>query len=201
MGFFSNLVGPGPMPPPPLQPVPQPIGVIPYYTQHRGQIALKVRERKMSFSGDDFAVKDAYNGQTMFQVDGSAFSFRQNKCESASDNMLLCFMIRSMYLFDDDDDDVLTCVRISSYSRQRRPRTKTIHHPAQTPLHPFYLPRHRPYLRLRPFHRQILSFLRYQAHSDLQEPSRGRTGPRTGLTWRSTGSECGDYDGGWGAGR
>ncbi|KAG7562903.1 hypothetical protein FFLO_01593 [Filobasidium floriforme] len=79
MGFLSNLVGPGPAPPPPLQPVPQPIGVIPYYTQHRGQIALKVRERKMSFSGDDFAVKDAYNGQTMFQVDGSAFSFRQNK--------------------------------------------------------------------------------------------------------------------------
>lgn len=38
----------------------------------------------MSFSGDDFAVKDAYNGQTMFQVDGSAFSFRQNKCESAN---------------------------------------------------------------------------------------------------------------------
>jgi len=94
MGFFSNLVGPGPAPPPPLQPVPQPIGVIPYYTQHRGQIALKVRERKMSFSGDDFAVKDAYNGQTMFQVDGSAFSFRQNKCELASNNMLLCFMIR-----------------------------------------------------------------------------------------------------------
>lgn len=163
MGFFSNLVGPGPMPPPPLQPVPQPIGVIPYYTQHRGQIALKVRERKMSFSGDDFAVKDAYNGQTMFQVDGSAFSFRQNKCESASDNVLLYYMILLTYLFD--DDDVLIFVRISPYSRQRRSRTKIIYHPTQTPSHPLYLPRHRPYLRLRALHRQILSFLRDQAHS------------------------------------
>jgi hypothetical protein len=84
MGFFSNLAGAGLTAPPPLQPVPQPIGVIPYYTQHRGQIALKVRERKVSFSGDDFSVKDAYNGQTMFQVDGSAFSFRQNKSRSSA---------------------------------------------------------------------------------------------------------------------
>ena len=87
MGFLSNLAGAGPAPPPPLQPVPQPIGVIPYFTQHKGQIALKVRERKMSLSGDDFSVKDAYTGQTMFQVDGSTFSFRQNKCESTGSSI------------------------------------------------------------------------------------------------------------------
>lgn len=55
--------------------------VIPYFTQHNQQIALRVRERKMSFSGDDFTVKDAVSGQVMFQVDGSAMAIRDNKSE------------------------------------------------------------------------------------------------------------------------
>jgi uncharacterized protein YxjI len=56
--------------------------VIPYFTQHNQQIALRVRERKMSFSGDDFTVKDAVSGQVMFKVDGSAMAIRDNKSES-----------------------------------------------------------------------------------------------------------------------
>ncbi|KAJ9091076.1 hypothetical protein QFC19_009250 [Naganishia cerealis] len=79
MGLFSNLAGNFGSAPPPLAPVPMPIGVIPYYTQHQQQIALKVRERKMSFSGDDFTVKDAMSGQVMFKVEGSSLSIRDNK--------------------------------------------------------------------------------------------------------------------------
>lgn len=55
--------------------------MIPYYTQHPTQIALRVRERKMSFSGDDFTIKDAVSGAVMFKVDGSAMSLRDNKSE------------------------------------------------------------------------------------------------------------------------
>jgi hypothetical protein len=55
--------------------------VIPYYTQHGTQIALRVRERKMSFSGDDFTIKDAVSGAVMFKVDGSALALRDNKSE------------------------------------------------------------------------------------------------------------------------
>lgn len=65
----------------PLAPAPTPIGILPYFTQHTEQIALQVREHKMSFSGDDFTVKDAVSGQVMFQIDGSAFSFRGEKSE------------------------------------------------------------------------------------------------------------------------
>jgi hypothetical protein len=81
MGFLDKLAGGGRAPPPTLQPVGHAIGVMPYYTQHQQEIALKVRERKMSFSGDDFAVKDAYTGQTMFVVEGNTFSFRDSKGE------------------------------------------------------------------------------------------------------------------------
>ncbi|KAJ9097776.1 hypothetical protein QFC20_006122 [Naganishia adeliensis] len=78
MGFLNSLVG-NIAAPPPLQGVGHPIGVIPYFTQHNQQIALRVRERKISFSGDDFTVKDAVSGQVMFKVDGSAMAIRDNK--------------------------------------------------------------------------------------------------------------------------
>jgi uncharacterized protein YxjI len=59
--------------------VPAPIGVYGHFTQHPQQIALKVRERKLSITGDDFAVKDAVSGQTVFQVHGKVFSLGDKK--------------------------------------------------------------------------------------------------------------------------
>ena len=79
MGLLSSIAGSVSKPAAPLAPVPQPIGVIPHFCQHQNQIALKVRERKVSISGDDFSVKDAVTGQTVFKVDGSAFSLRDAK--------------------------------------------------------------------------------------------------------------------------
>lgn len=79
MGFLNSLIGNTGPAPPPLQPVPSPIGIIPYFCQHRQEMGLRIRERKMSFSGDDFAVKDAMTGQKLFEVDGRTFSLRDNK--------------------------------------------------------------------------------------------------------------------------
>ncbi|KAJ9126915.1 hypothetical protein QFC24_001146 [Naganishia onofrii] len=83
MGLLTNLAGKAAggfgSASAPLAPVPMPIGVIPFYTQHQQQIALKVRESKISFSGDDFTIKDAVTGQPMFKVKGSAVSMRDSK--------------------------------------------------------------------------------------------------------------------------
>jgi len=76
MGLF-NLKAPEPAAP--LAPVPKPIGVLPNYTIHTSQMALKVREHKTAFSGDDFSIKDAVTGQRIFQVDGKVFSLSQKK--------------------------------------------------------------------------------------------------------------------------
>ncbi|UZJ55507.1 hypothetical protein CBS101457_004827 [Exobasidium rhododendri] len=74
MGLFSK-----PKAAATLAPVPFPIGVYGRFTQHPQQIALRVRERKVSITGDDFAVKDAVSGQTMFQVHGKVFSISDKK--------------------------------------------------------------------------------------------------------------------------
>ncbi|KAJ9098756.1 hypothetical protein QFC21_004404 [Naganishia friedmannii] len=85
MGLLTNLAGKAALAgnfgsaPAPLAPVHMPIGVLPFYTQHQQQIALKVRESKISFSGDDFTIKDAMTGQPMFKVKGSAVSMRDSK--------------------------------------------------------------------------------------------------------------------------
>lgn len=92
MGLFSKPTAAAP-----LAPVPAPIGVIPHYTQHGQQIALKVRERKVSISGDDFAVKDAVTGQTMFRVEGKVFSLSDKKIVKDANGTPL-FTIRKKHL-------------------------------------------------------------------------------------------------------
>lgn len=76
MGLFSsnNLTAKGPLPP-----APHPVGVNRFYTQHTHELALKVRERKVAFSGDDFAVKDAATDQTVFKVKGKVMSLSGKK--------------------------------------------------------------------------------------------------------------------------
>ncbi|KAK0525387.1 hypothetical protein OC835_005626 [Tilletia horrida] len=78
MGLFSNLAG-RPEPAAPLAPVPKPLGVLPQYTIHQNQMALKIRERKTGFSGDNFRVKDAVTDQAIFEVDGKVFSLSSKK--------------------------------------------------------------------------------------------------------------------------
>ncbi|KAK0551170.1 hypothetical protein OC846_000766 [Tilletia horrida] len=77
MGLFSGLSKPEPAAP--LAPVPAPLGVLPQYTIHQQQMALKIRERKTGFSGDNFKIKDAATDQLIFEVDGKAFSLSQRK--------------------------------------------------------------------------------------------------------------------------
>jgi uncharacterized protein YxjI len=93
MGLFSKQ----PAAAAPLAPVAAPIGVIPHFTQHGQQIALKVRERKVSISGDDFAVKDAVSGHTMFRVEGKVFSLSDKKIVKDANGTPL-FTIRKKHL-------------------------------------------------------------------------------------------------------
>lgn len=57
------------------------VGVFPQYTRHTTPIALKIREKKLSLTGDDFDIKDAATGAVVFHVDGKAFSIRGRKGE------------------------------------------------------------------------------------------------------------------------
>ncbi|KAE8222864.1 hypothetical protein CF319_g4009 [Tilletia indica] len=77
MGLFNSSKAPEPAAI--LSPVPHPIGVLPQYTIHQNQMALKIRERKTGFSGDNFKVKDAVTDQSIFEVDGKAFSLSSSK--------------------------------------------------------------------------------------------------------------------------
>ncbi len=82
MGLLSNLAGAASKasgPPAPLAHPGKPIGVLPAFTQHQQQMVLKVRERKLSLSGDDFSVKDAFTGQKIFEVDGKMVSMHSKK--------------------------------------------------------------------------------------------------------------------------
>lgn len=77
MGLFSGNAGRtilGPLPP-----APHPVGVNGFYTQHREELSLRIRERKTAFSGDDFAVKDALSGQKIFNVNGKVLSLSGKK--------------------------------------------------------------------------------------------------------------------------
>jgi hypothetical protein len=39
-----------------MQTAQHPVGVFPAYTQHQSEIALKIREKKLSLTGDDFDI-------------------------------------------------------------------------------------------------------------------------------------------------
>lgn len=118
MGLFSKPTAAAP-----LAPVPAPIGVIPHFTQHGQQIALKVRERKISISGDDFAVKDAISGQTMFRVEGKVFSLSDKKIVKDANGSPL-FTLRKKHLaikstyqgLDSKDDKVIFTVQSALFA-------------------------------------------------------------------------------------
>lgn len=93
MGLFNKT----PKAAEPLAPVPAPIGVFRHFTQHPQQLALQVRERKVSISGDDFAVKDAVTKQTAFKVEGKAFSLSDKK-EVKDANGTHLFTIRKKHI-------------------------------------------------------------------------------------------------------
>ncbi|KDQ63746.1 hypothetical protein JAAARDRAFT_29778 [Jaapia argillacea MUCL 33604] len=63
----------------PLAPAPFALGVIPFYTQHPMEIALKIREKKLAISGDDFDITDARSGAVVFKCHGKVFSLHAKK--------------------------------------------------------------------------------------------------------------------------
>jgi hypothetical protein len=69
-----------PQPPPAilLAAAPHPICMIPFYAQHRTELALRIREKKLSWGGD-LHVKDAATGGIIFRLDGQALSLRARK--------------------------------------------------------------------------------------------------------------------------
>ncbi|KAF5343433.1 hypothetical protein D9758_011858 [Tetrapyrgos nigripes] len=77
MGLFSSS---NDQPPPPLQrPSQSLIGISPAYANHDHQIVLKLQERRLSFSGDDFHILDAATGNPFLHCEAKTFSLHRRK--------------------------------------------------------------------------------------------------------------------------
>jgi hypothetical protein len=61
----------------PLVPQNPALGVMPAYAQN-SELTLKLREKKMSLSGDSFAITDIH-GRPYFKMEGNAFHIRDKK--------------------------------------------------------------------------------------------------------------------------
>lgn len=61
----------------PLIPQNPPLGVMPTYTRDT-ELTLKLREKKMSLSGDSFEITDL-QGQPHFKIEGNAWNIRNKK--------------------------------------------------------------------------------------------------------------------------
>ncbi|CAE6413629.1 Protein LURP-one-related 15 OS=Arabidopsis thaliana GN=At5g01750 PE=1 SV=1 [Rhizoctonia solani AG-1 IB] len=67
----------------PLVPQNPPLGIMPAYAQNY-ELTLKLREKRMSLSGDSFEITDP-QGRPYFQIEGSALSFREKKTLKQAD--------------------------------------------------------------------------------------------------------------------
>ncbi|CAE6507854.1 unnamed protein product [Rhizoctonia solani] len=67
----------------PLVPQNPPLGVMPAYAQNY-ELTLKLREKRMSLSGDSFDITDP-QGRPYFKMEGSTFSFRDKKTLKQAD--------------------------------------------------------------------------------------------------------------------
>ncbi|KAH7104221.1 tubby C-terminal-like domain-containing protein [Auriculariales sp. MPI-PUGE-AT-0066] len=101
-----------------LYPTPHPVGVIPQFCQHRTPIALRIREKKVSWTGDDFKIKDAATGAVIFEVDGKAFSLHaRKKFLDASGNHLFTLLKKHFHIhttFEGQDPNEKTLFTIKS---------------------------------------------------------------------------------------
>jgi hypothetical protein len=61
----------------PLVPQNPAVGVMPAYAQN-SELTLKLREKKMSLSGDSFEITDVH-GRSYFKIEGNAFNLRNKK--------------------------------------------------------------------------------------------------------------------------
>lgn len=70
----------------PLVPQNPPLGVLPMYAQNT-EVTLKLREKRLSLSGDSFAITDV-QGRPYFKMEGNAFHIRDKKSNYRT---VLCF--------------------------------------------------------------------------------------------------------------
>jgi hypothetical protein len=66
-----------------LDPSPFAVGVFPQFYNHGNTVSLKIREKILSWSGQDYTITDATNGAAVFKVSGTFFSLRGRKGEKA----------------------------------------------------------------------------------------------------------------------
>jgi len=79
MGLFGNSSSSGGAgPSSSLPPTPYPVGAIPTYCTHTNEIVLKLTEKRLSWTGDDFDVHDVA-GQKIFRVEAKAVSMHDRK--------------------------------------------------------------------------------------------------------------------------
>ncbi|EIN04880.1 hypothetical protein PUNSTDRAFT_122599 [Punctularia strigosozonata HHB-11173 SS5] len=83
-----------------LAPAPHAVGVFPTYSRHRSEVALKIREKKLSFTGDDFDITDAATGAKVFHVDGKVFSLQGRKeISDAAGNRLFTLLKSHFHIY------------------------------------------------------------------------------------------------------
>ncbi|TFK48430.1 DUF567-domain-containing protein [Heliocybe sulcata] len=62
----------------PMSGIGAPLGVIRHFTQHHGEFTLKLREKKLSFTGDDYEITTP-DGRPFLIMKGKVFSLRNRK--------------------------------------------------------------------------------------------------------------------------
>jgi len=78
MGLFSSSSSSNQPAAPLERPAPFLVGVNPNYARHDQQIVLKLKEKKLSLSGDDFYIYDAFD-QPFLQCKAKVFSLHHKK--------------------------------------------------------------------------------------------------------------------------
>lgn len=82
MGLFSSssTTDAARQPPAPLQRISQaPIGVNPSFAVHNQPVTLKLQEKRWSFTGDSFYIKDAASDQPVLECKAKSFSLHARK--------------------------------------------------------------------------------------------------------------------------
>ncbi|EPQ56144.1 hypothetical protein GLOTRDRAFT_59241 [Gloeophyllum trabeum ATCC 11539] len=75
MGLFSSNDN---EPVRPMSGIGRPLGVIEHFTRHQSEFTLKLREKKLSITGDDYEITTP-DGRVFFVMKGKVFSLRSRK--------------------------------------------------------------------------------------------------------------------------
>ncbi|KAL7271949.1 hypothetical protein RUND412_005269 [Rhizina undulata] len=88
MGLFGGSSGQNNAPKEALTPWPTPLGVLSDYCRHNNEFTIKLREKKLSLTGDDFQITTT-DGNPFLRCKGQVFSIRDKKVITTADGVPL----------------------------------------------------------------------------------------------------------------